>query len=127
MVQQFSFEFGYPKIKFHGIEFSVSVHTFENTYTVDPADWTEKDISHKEREIAGTRLRFAGGQLSCNGIYKIRMRVKENGAVGISFQIKMDLPIRGTRLIVYEQPNGQIISRIDASALPVPKTGVTLP
>ena len=126
MVQQFSFEFGYPKIKFHGIEFSVSIHTFENTYTVDPADWTEKDISPKEREIVGTRLRFAGGQLSCNGRYKIRMRVKENGAVGISFQIKMDLSIRGTRLILYEQPNGQIISRIDASALPVPKTGVTL-
>lgn len=126
MVQQFSFEFGYPKIKFHGIEFGVSIHTFENTYTVDPSDWMINDISDTEREISGTRLLFAGGQLSCIGMYKIRVRLKESGAVGISFQVKMDLPIRGTRVIVYEQPAGQIIGRIDASALSVPKTGLTL-
>ncbi len=126
MVQQFSFEFGYPKIEFHGIEFSVSIHTFENTYTIDSADWVVNDISDTKREITGTQLLFAGGQLSCDGIYKIRAQVKENGAVGISFQVKMDLPIRGTRLIIYKQPMGQIISRVDASALPVPKTGLTL-
>lgn len=118
MLQNFSFDPGLVWMCQAGLEFAVTVHTFENMYT--PVEPKPTDTG-----FVCDLLSFAGGRETVPCRFEAAVSGEE-GAALVRLSVEMDREIRSVRLLLRNRAGGEIISRVDARPLAVDEKGVTL-
>lgn len=125
MVQRYSFDLKPTYISFKDMQFYITVHTFENIYTLD-GDSLVIEEDKNGMDISCNKLKYAGGrkEVSCFLIAKISSNCDQSARIKIS--VEMDQEVRCVRLVLNKQDGGKIINRIDATPLEINDQGVIL-
>lgn len=124
MLQNYSFDLDLAWVRFHNLQFSVTVHTFENVYTPHK-DFTETKTQDGALAVACSRLSYAGGRKTAPCRFEARAW-EEQGAMRVKLFVEMQQEVRCVRLLLRARAGGEIISRVDSTPLAVTPQGVTL-
>ncbi|MDA9408857.1 hypothetical protein [Bradyrhizobium sp. CCBAU 45384] len=106
-IQKFSFSNPEPSIQFAGLLFAFEVISFENNFGIDPLAVTIERRIDRVR-MAGTRLRWAGGQETKAGLVSAELRLTAAGAIEWAVEAAIDAPIKAIKTIVRGLPRGRI-------------------
>lgn len=122
-MQRFSFDFNDPMFDLQGFKVGVQLHTFENTYGLDP------DRSHVVREegvctLVADGLTWAGGQERSEGFATVRCREVE-GEFEFRLRGQHHQVIRCIKLLLFDLP-GTRVCTAGSEALEIPADGLLL-